>query len=431
MSDMKSVVTRTGLLILIALLVIAIPFAASLQAQVLPLSSSQQLQAAWRVATAIGRFRYQTQVIQTTHPTISLQNAGRQVKTKQMRVEGAIDLLNEHMALQLHTSQGGQERVTELKVEQGQAFGRLDPHSEWTPLEQATDLFAPGGDPLGFLVAAENVRQGRLGDLEIERLGATEQSLNLSISQSPNTLLEQALPADYRATLTRYTFDLNGVKYAEYMRGQMEENLRRKGELPNKANLAPVRAYVDMIGSGEIWVNADGLPVRQMINIQFPSEPGASEWLEAQIATNFTDWPTMPTATLNQLWQDPTSLGSNILALGGITPRQINEAAIRVSLLLFMGGLAFLLIRYRRSRRIYVGLAAAIIGAMVVIPLLDAQQLYVFSARQQVKAATQNSEKVIQDELEAAQAASAGRTFNPALSPLADVHESRITNHES
>jgi hypothetical protein len=96
-----------------------------------------------------------------------------------------------------------------------------------------------------------------------------------------------------------------------------------------------------------------------------------------------------------------------------------------------MGGLAFLLIRYRRSRRIYVGLAVAIIGAMVVIPLLDAQQLYAFSARQQVKAATQNSEKAIQDELEAAQAASAGRTFNPALSPLADVHESRITNHES
>jgi uncharacterized repeat protein (TIGR01451 family) len=431
MSDMKSVVTRTGLLILIALLVIAIPFAASLQAQVLPLSSSQQLQAAWRVATAIGRFRYQTQVIQTTHPTVSLQNAGRQVKTKQMRVEGAIDLPNEHMALQLHTSQGGQERVTELKVEQGQAFGRLDPHAEWTPLEQATDLFAPGGDPLGFLVAAENVKQGRLGDSEIERLGATEQSLNLSISQSPNTLLEQALPADYRATLTRYTFDLNGVKYAEYMRGQMEENLRRKGELPNKANLAPVRAYVDMTGSGEIWVNADGVPVRQMINIQFPPEQGASEWLEAQIATNFTDWPPTPTATLNHLWQDPTSLGSNALALVGITPRQINEAAIRVSLLLFMGGLAFLLIRYRRSRRIYVGLAAAIIGAMVVIPLLDAQQLYAFSARQQVKAATQNSEKVIQDELEAAQAASAGRTFNPALSPLADVHESRITNHES
>ena len=232
--------------VFIGIIVVALmaPFAVSLQAQILPLSSAQQLHAAWRAATAIGRFHYQTQVIQTTHPTISLQNAGRQVKTKQMRVEGAIDLPNERMALQLHTSQGGQERVTELKVEQGQAFGRLDPQTEWTPLEQATDLFAPGGDPLGFLVAAENVKQGRLGDWEIQRLGTLEQSLNLSISQSPNNLLEQALPSAYLATLTRYTFDLNGVKYAEYMRSQMEENLRRKGELPNKANLAPVRAYV-------------------------------------------------------------------------------------------------------------------------------------------------------------------------------------------
>ena len=418
---MKRVVTRTWLLILPVLLVIFTAFAASLQAQLLPLSSSQQLQAAWQAATAIGRFHYQTQVLQTTHPTVSLQNAGRQVKTKQMRVEGAIDLPGERMALQLHTSQGGQERVTELKVEQGQAFGRLDPHSEWTPLEQATALFAPGGDPLGFLVAAENVKQGRLGDWEIQRLGTLEQSLNLPISQSPNNLLEQALPSAYLATLTRYTFDLNGVKYAEYMRGQMAETLRRKGELPNNVNLAPVRAYVDMTGSGEIWVNAAGLPVRQMINIQFPPEQGASEWLEAQIATNFTDWPPTSTATFSQLWQDPTHLGSNILALGRITPRQINEAAIRVSLFLCMGGLAFLLIRYRRSRRIYVGLAAAIIGAMVVIPLLDAQQLYAFSARQQVKAASQNNEKVIQDELEATQAASAGRNFNPELNPLANT----------
>ena len=155
---------RIWLLLFVALVAMVAPVAAALQAQMLPLSPAQQLQATWRHASAIGRFHYQTNLLQTTHPTVSLKNAGRQVKTKQVRVEGAIDLPNEQMTLQLRTNQGGQERITDLKVEQGQAFGRLDPNAAWTPIDQSTDLFAPGGDPLGFLVAAENVQEQPLGD---------------------------------------------------------------------------------------------------------------------------------------------------------------------------------------------------------------------------------------------------------------------------
>ena len=116
------------------------------------------------------------------------------------------------------------------------------------------------------------------------------------------------MPASYLATLTRYTFDLNGVKYAEFMRAQMEEALRRKGELPNKVNLGPIRAYVDMTGSGEIWVNAESLPVRQVIHMQFPPEKGATEWVEAEIVTNFSDWQLTPAAAISQLWNDPARI---------------------------------------------------------------------------------------------------------------------------
>jgi len=138
----------------------------SLQARILQISDTQRLQKAWQAATAIGRFHYQTNAQQTTHPTISLKNAGRQSKTKQFRVEGDIDLRNERMILHLHTNQGRQERVTELKVENGQAFGRLQTNAEWTPIDQTLDLFAPGGDPMGFLAAAENVVETRDWRLE-------------------------------------------------------------------------------------------------------------------------------------------------------------------------------------------------------------------------------------------------------------------------
>ncbi len=404
------------LLILVVLLV-ALP----LQARTMPITDAQRLQQAWRMATAIGRFHYQTAARQSTHPTVSLKNAGRQVKTKQFRVEGEINLPQRQMKLQLHSGQGSQARVTELKVEDGQAFGRLDAHAEWTPLDQSTDLFAPGGDPLGFLAAAENIQSERF----------SEQSLDLPISQSPNDLLEQALPPAYLATLTRYTFDLNGVKYAEYMRVQMEEALRRKGELPNKVNLAPVRAYVDMTGRGEIWVNAEGLPVRQVIQMHFPPEKGAGEWVEAAIATNFRNWQPDASSAISQFWQAPTLLLNDPLAAVGVTPQALQRFSLLLGFTLLLVGFATLLIRYRRSSRLYGALAASIIGSMVVIPLLDAQQIYAFSERQQIKANTQSAEKAAQDQLEAAQNDQSGRTFNPELNPLEVDYATRNTNHES
>ena len=67
------------------------------------------------------------------------------------------------------------------------------------------------------------------------------------------------------------------------------------------------------------------------------------------------------------------------------------------------------------------GLAVAIIASMLVIPLLDAQQAYAFSERQQRKADVQNVEKAAQADLEAAQAEQSGRNFNPEINPLANT----------
>lgn len=62
------------------------------------------------------------------------------------------------MLMQMRTQENGQAKVIDLKVEQGQAYGRLTKDGDWTPIDGGSDLFAPGGDLLGFLVAAENVQ---------------------------------------------------------------------------------------------------------------------------------------------------------------------------------------------------------------------------------------------------------------------------------
>ncbi|MEZ4619327.1 MAG: hypothetical protein R2867_27985 [Caldilineaceae bacterium] len=63
---------------------------------------------------------------------------------------------------------------------------------------------------------------------------------------------------------------------------------RRKGELPIGVPLELASQYVDMEGSGELWVNTDGLPVRQVITLKFPPERHGDEWVEATLTTNFS-----------------------------------------------------------------------------------------------------------------------------------------------
>ena len=153
---MKQFFTRSYLLFCI-LPVVVLLLSTPLLATGYPVTATQQLQQTWRLAQRVGRFHYQTDVIQTTHPAITLRNANRHAKTKQFQVAGEMDMPNNRMALQIQTKGAGQAQLIDLKIEAGQAYGRLHAAADWTPIDQSTDLFAPGGDPLGFLAAAENV----------------------------------------------------------------------------------------------------------------------------------------------------------------------------------------------------------------------------------------------------------------------------------
>ncbi len=405
-----------------------------LQARLFPVTPAQNLQQAWRLAGDIGRFHYQTNVLQTTHPTVMLKNANRHDQTKQFMVEGDLDHPAGQMTMQMRTHEDGQAKVVDLKVEHGQAYGRLTKDGNWTPIDGGSDLFAPGGDLLGFLVAAENVQvdRGQKSEVSGQKTEDRNQKLEGSghLPPVPSALppasvdfLSQLLPITYTASLTHYTFDLNGVKYAEYMRNQMEETLRRKGELPNGMSLDLTRQYVNMTGKGEIWVNNAGLPVREQVHLSFPAVKGATEWVEADVTTNFSRWQSPVTAKPAALWQNLISaqwsrLFKQGLTLWGMTPQQLQDTTLVLGLLCLLAGLVGLIIYYRRDRKLYIGLATALIGAMLVIPLLNAQQVYAFGARQQLKAAANATEKTNQEKVEAQKAQFTNKHFDAHRNPL-------------
>jgi hypothetical protein len=198
----------------------------------------------------------------------------------------------------------------------------------------------------------------------------------------------------------------------------LQDQLERTGELPPGITLGLARQYLDMQGRGEIWVNRDGLPVRQLLHLEFPPEPGAREWVAADINTELRDWQQGPTATASALWHDPLSTLSNPLPLLGLTLYQVQGAAVGLGLSLFMVGLLALILYYRRSPRLYTTVAMAMIAAMLAGPVLQTERAKAFYDKQSEKKAEADEQKLAAQKAEELSADQRGQNFNPHANPL-------------
>jgi hypothetical protein len=103
--------------------------------------------------------------------------------------------------------------------------------------------------------------------------------------------------------------------------------------------------------------DAAGLPLRQTIHLTFP--PNGHEQVEATIKTDFSHW------------------GERVIAAQGasgflsLTPQELQRAVLSASLLGGLTGLMALLFVHRKSKKVYAGLALAVIASMVIAPPLQ------------------------------------------------------------
>jgi hypothetical protein len=227
-------------------------------------TAQHEIQAAWGAARENGYYKYTSKIIQTTWPALRLENASLSPTTEHLYVEGETNLADEFMHLKLWADEGSTalgQAQHEIKVEDGQSWVRNG--DTWLPQEQnVSDLFAPGSDPLTYLIAADNASEN--GE-EIRVLPFLE---------------------DGKLVYTRYGFDLDGPAFAAYMRDNLEEALRQSGELPPGISLETADIYRLMTGKGELLVDVNGLPKRLSLNIVFP--PQELERVEVAITTDLT-----------------------------------------------------------------------------------------------------------------------------------------------
>ncbi|MFZ0548917.1 MAG: hypothetical protein WAM60_25945, partial [Candidatus Promineifilaceae bacterium] len=272
-----------------------------------------ELQAVWQRVREAGAYEFTADLTQTAAPLPTVKNAGREDKVTQLYMEGNSNLTDESLMLTVWSGGGSAlapETGQQVKVENGEAFARQG-NGPWESIDDFSDMFAPGGDFMTFLVAAENVTRGSW-----ER---------------------QETPAG-KVTFLRYTFEINGRLFAEFMREQLTEQLNAKGELPPGMSLDVPKAYVGMTGQGEVWVSEDGLPIRQILDIQFP-ETADDYSISAHVAVDFSAFPPLPAPTLaNKINRVLRPAIAGMTTLEGISP---------IFVLLMMIGLTIMMVRRR------------------------------------------------------------------------------------
>ncbi len=374
-----------GLLSVLCLLVLA------LYAQTFVTTSAQEREdaaavaQAWARARETGAYRYTADIVQTTVPKPTVTNVGQTSRRNAVYLEGESDLAGGVMDLRLWANGGRVDDAsasTEVRVEGDRAYARQG-GGEWEEIDNFAGLFAPQGDFMAFLAAAQDVTSQGVETRQIAPL-------------SP-------------ISFTRYTFRVNGLSYARYLRDQIQQQMAETGELPPSVDLDLPRQYVDMNGEGELWIGADGLPMRQIVHLQMPERPDAQ--VEASITVDFYFDAASGAKSAKR--------GLQALYTHVTDPRTTGRAMLFVSLLALVG----VLVAHSRSKRFYTALALFVIASMILTPLLQSVHAANFSDRQAERAREQEQREAEEQKThDARQLQSSltlsGQPHNPNRPPL-------------
>lgn len=222
-----------------------------------------------------------------------------------------------------------------MKVENGKTFVRQGMRDWQEKPDFSADGIAPQGDFMAFLAAVRDVKAN-----------APEQRAGIHF--------------------TRYSFTINGPAFAIYIRDRMEELLRAKGELPSAMQLDIPTYYRDMTGDGELWIGENGLPLRQLLTLQFPEQK--DQQVHAQITVNFSNFGKAGSG-ISQWLQ--SHFGVTLPAVGHqILATQAQNFVLFLTLLTLAAGLCSWCAIARRAQRLYNSVVVAIIASIVLGPVL-------------------------------------------------------------
>jgi hypothetical protein len=333
---------------------------------------------AWELVKQSGSYHFVAQVDQVSIPLSIPINVGKESRQQSVRLEGTADLAEHQMEFNLN-AQGGSpldtRSGTQIKIDGDHAYSRQGEQA-WQEIDDFTGSFAPQSDFMAFLSGAKDIRLAEPGSDSAGVPGVTQ-----------------------------YNFEVDGRGFAAYLQERLIEQLTTQGKLPVGVEVSLNEQLASLSGTGEIWIRADGLPMRQVLHLQFP--PTSQEQTQADVQVTFTDFAPLPGAGTSSM----TPLEELHEALGTQGSRNVMLATIFLALL----GLALLL--GLRHKPVYVAIVITLIAAMIVGPILQSAQAAAYIEGQFTQAQAQQQRQ---------QAAELGQSINttpaarvePNISPL-------------
>ncbi|MCP4164656.1 MAG: LamG domain-containing protein [Chloroflexi bacterium] len=340
---------------------------------------------AWQRVQERGSYSFSSDIVQTAIPEATLANIGRSSSSERLRLEGETNLREESMDLTLWSEGGGGSMLVpasglQVQVADGETRVRRG-NGAWEKQDGLVDGYAPQGDFLAYLTAMRDVN----ADEPETRAGVT---------------------------FTRYNFTIDGPAFADYARMQLQRTLQARGELPPDMQLSPSPYYAGMTGNGELWVGEDGLPLRQILRLQFPEQ--RQEHVRAEITVDFKEY------------GEAALVGLFGIDTAGLLQNSIS-ALNKLAALAAISALGLALVNYRRRKRMQQAAVLSMIFLIVVSPLLSSWRTVGFFDTQRAEAATQESQREEYETVRSVREQSAQSTFDPHASPLTaeDLAETR------
>jgi len=311
---------RLPLLILaILLLTMTAKMSASVSAQS---NGKQAIDNAWDNAIQRDSYQFSGNITQVNIPEATIANISK----------GGTDHRQETTALRLwsdSSNAAGNVFVPESGMEIQVAEGKTQVRRGNAPWEEvaagSANNYMPQGNFLAYLTAATEVT-----------------------THASETL--------YGISFTRHSFVVDGPLYADYVRDQMADAMSARGELPPGMELQASDYYANMTGTGELWVGDDGLPLRQILTLEFPQQQG--EQVHAEISIVFSDYGEKIDSV--GFWNNTTQL-----------KQTINNVMAKVIVTLTASGFIASILMFRRKRIVHAGLAFSISASMVFTPFLS------------------------------------------------------------
>ncbi len=369
----------------------------------------RDVRTAWQRLSNAGQYDFSTTIEQITYPAPKLTNVGESSTRDLYHISGRADVQNHKLLVSLWQNSGSvmnSQDGLEIKIEEGKAWGRTI-GAEWQPIDSfSVSSFAPGNDAASFLASARNVRLKEYI------------ALDMSPVEGKTTQFKSA----------HYTFDMDSNRYATYMRDQMAAELQRAGKLPAGMHLNLSDEYRKMVGSGEVWVGEDGLPLRMTIKMKFPPTK-SGERVEAHLSTDFFVQPIgsqqaaslYPLGLLGKAARAITFDTMAWLTTAGSDSSQVIPVVFSMGIVLVFAAGLLLSRRDLKNSYIYRLVACLVILSTLITPLWDgarAQQYSRFNEGQSQKQAAQEQSSARQQE---AIEQAFGMDWNPQLSPYAQV----------